>query len=225
MEDERGRPPLGVILAGGLATRMGGGDKGLVMLDGRPLMQHAMAALHPWADRILISANGPAARFAGLEWMGDAPVLPDTVPDRPGPLAGILAAMEWAAAHAPDHADILCVPCDTPFLPADLLPRLAAGRQAAGAAIALAAGPDGAGGWQRHPTVGLWPVALRRALRNALVVEGLRKVGAFAARHGVTLVRFPPGPGGRDPFLNVNSPGDLTGAVGSASTPAGEAHS
>lgn len=219
MDDKRARPPLGLILAGGRAARMGGGDKGLVMLGGWPLMRYALAALRPWTGQILVSANGPAARFAGYDWMADAHVLPDTVPDQPGPLAGILAAMEWAAAHRPDHEDILCVPCDAPILPADLLPRLADGRRAGGTAIALAAGPDGAGGWQRHPTVGLWPVALRQALRDALVMEGLRKVGAFAARHGATLIPFPPGPDGRDPFLNVNSPGDLAGAVGLAPPP------
>lgn len=211
-----GRPgpalPVGVALAGGLAHRMGSGDKGLRDLAGMPPLRRALQALRACTDIVLISANGPAGRFAALDWLSGVPVVADGDPGNPGPLAGILAAMDWTAIHAPDRTQVLCVPCDAPFLPLDLYPALAGALAKDGGRIAMAAGPDGDGGWRRHPTVALWPVDLRDALRRALREEGMRKVGAFAARHGVTEVRFPPRPDGIDPFFNINSPEDLARA-------------
>ena len=190
-------PPV-LLLAGGLGTRMGGGDKCLRLLGGTTLLEHVLARVAPQTGRVLLNANGDPARFARFGLM----VLPDTVPGQHGPLAGILAGMEFLAAHAPDVADLVSVPTDTPFLPRDLVRRLLEGRAAAGAEIACAASLGRA-----HPVVGLWPVRLARRLRHAIVEEGERGVARFAARFPLAEVAFPAGP--VDPFLNANRPEDL----------------
>ena len=154
---------IGLLLAGGRATRMGGGDKGLRLLAGRPILDHVIERLRPQLSRLLLNANGDPARFAayGLPVVGDSP------PDFAGPLAGVLAGLEWAAREAPDCPLLLSAPTDAPFLPRDLVRRLWAGREAEGADIAMAAS-----GGRTHPVVGLWPVALAPALRHALVDGG-----------------------------------------------------
>ncbi|MFA5582302.1 MAG: molybdenum cofactor guanylyltransferase MobA [Paracoccaceae bacterium] len=177
--------PPGVILAGGRARRMGGGDKGLQMLAGQTLLARITARLGPQVCKMALSANGPAERFAGL----GLPVLPDSV--GAGPLAGILAGMDWAAARG--DAALITVPGDTPFLPADLVMRL----QGAGFAMA-------ASGGVLHPTFGLWPVDLRDALRDALS-GGMRRVREFAQAHGAGTVDFPD----EAAFFNINTPQDL----------------
>jgi molybdopterin-guanine dinucleotide biosynthesis protein A len=192
------RQPSGVVLAGGLALRLGGGDKGLLPLDGRTILDHVIERLGPQVAALALNANGDPARFArfGLT------VLPDTLPGHPGPLAGVLAGLDWAAERG-DEA-IVTAAADTPFLPEDLVPRLLLAAETAGAPIALAATPDG-----RHPTFGLWPVALRHDLREALA-KGTRKVTDWADRHGAATARFPDTP--YDPFFNVNTPEDLARA-------------
>jgi molybdenum cofactor guanylyltransferase len=132
-------------------------------------------------------------------------VVPDPVPDFAGPLAGILAGLDWAAAHAPEVADIVSAPGDCPFLPDDLVARLAAARRGAGVPLACAR----SGEW-RHPVLGLWPVALRDDLRRALVAEKLHKIEAWTARHGVAIADWPATP--IDPFFNVNTPQDAAEA-------------
>ncbi|WP_323035945.1 molybdenum cofactor guanylyltransferase MobA [Pararhodobacter sp.] len=184
----------GVILAGGRATRMGGGDKALLPVAGRPMLAHVIARLAPQVTALALNANGDPARFADF----GLPVLPDPLPDQPGPLAGVLAGMEWAAAQGYTH--LLTVAGDTPFLPEDLVARLAK------AEFTLAASPDDTGRLRQHPTVGLWPVTLRESLRAALL-RGERKVGRWAAEHGAQSVVFTAQP---DPFFNVNTPDDLT---------------
>lgn len=192
------RPPC-VILAGGLARRMGGGDKGLLPLGGGTVLSAVLARLAPQAAPLALSANGDPSRFDALR----LPVLPDPLPGHPGPLAGILAAMGWAAGLGADA--VLTVPGDAPFLPPDLAARLAARVRASGApAVAASAG-------RTHPVAGLWPVALAGALREAIGRGDLR-VGAFARAQGATPVEFPVPPGGPDPFLNLNTPGDLAAA-------------
>lgn len=184
----------GVVLAGGRARRMGGGDKGLLPLAGRPVLAHVLARLAPQVWPIAINANGDPARFAAF----DLPVLPDTVPGQPGPLAGLLAGMDWAAGLGADH--LVTVAADTPFLPPDLVVRLhAAGR------FALAASDPG-DGMRVHPVCGLWPVALRDPLRAALKA-GQRRVLGWALDHGAVSVAFASDP--VDPFFNLNTPGDL----------------
>ncbi len=194
--------PLGVILAGGLATRMGGGDKALRELRGKPILAHVIERLRPQVAGLALNANGDPARFA--EWM--LPVLPDTVEGYAGPLAGVLAGLDWAAEMGAES--IVTVAADTPFFPGDLAQRLAAGAEAAGASIALAATPEG-DRVNRHPTFGLWPTALREDLRAALE-DGLRKVVLWTDRHGAATVTFPAEP--FDPFFNINTPEDLAQA-------------
>lgn len=193
--------PLGVVLAGGLARRMGGGDKARLRIGGRTIIERVLARLKPQCAALILNANGDPARFAdtGLA------VVPDSVPDFAGPLAGILAGLDWAAREAPDVADIVSVPGDCPFLPEDLVARLSAARTREAAPLACAR----SGEW-RHPVVGLWPVALRGDLRQALVAEGMRKIEAWTARHGVAVADWPAVP--VDPFFNINTPDDAAEA-------------
>lgn len=197
------RPPA-IILAGGRATRLGGGDKGLLDLDGRPMLARIIDRLAPQCDGLALNANGDPARFARL----GLPVLADGLPGLPGPLAGILAGMDWAAARGADR--VVSVAGDTPFLPADLVARLAAQGAAQEAAqgngIVLAASRDGTGAVVDHPVCGLWPVALRGDLL-AFLQEGERRVRRFAGCHGATRAVWDAG--AADPFFNVNTPGDL----------------
>lgn len=192
---------LGVILAGGLARRMGGGDKPLLMLAGQPLLTHLAHRLRPQCESIILNANGDVSRFAGM----GLPVVPDPVPDHPGPLAGLLAAMDWAIENKPSIDWIISVPGDTPFIPMDLVARLHAARNSSGNAIVCAA----SGAW-RHYTTGLWPVSLRDDLHRAVTLEGVRRVEDWAKRHGLTAVSWPEEP--IDPFFNINTPGDLDAA-------------
>ena len=185
-----------IILAGGRATRMGGGDKGLLLLADQPLMAHVIARLAPQCDPLAINANGDPARFSqfGLA------VLPDTLPGQPGPLAGVLAGMEWAAAMGAPA--VITAAADTPFLPEDLAERLQASAGASGLCLAACGG-------QLHPTFGLWPTALRHDLRAALM-GGLRKLRLWASNHGANTAPFPATP--FDPFFNINTPEDLVEA-------------
>lgn len=192
-------PVLGLILAGGLARRMGGGDKPLLRLGDRTLLDHVVARLAGQCGAgLCLNANGDPARFFGFP----GPVLPDPLPGHPGPLAGILAGLEHAAALG--AGDVLSVSGDAPFLPGDLAARLVAARAGTGARIALAAS-----GGRQHYTVALWPAALRADLR-AYLEAGERRVGGFIARHPAATVPWPEGPG--DPFLNINTPEDLAAA-------------
>jgi len=191
-------PPLGVILAGGRATRMGGGDKGLLPLGGVTLLDRVIARLSPQVADLALNANGDPARFAptGL------PVLQDSIDGFVGPLAGVLAGLDWAASKGVET--IVTAAADTPFFPADLVPRLQLAVEGMDAPLALAASANG-----RHPTFGLWPVALRDDLRAALE-GGLRKVVLWTDQHGAATAEFPGAD--PDPFFNVNTPEDLAQA-------------
>jgi molybdopterin-guanine dinucleotide biosynthesis protein A len=200
-----GAAPPGVILAGGRAERMGGADKALLPLGGATLLAHVTARLAPQCGPLALSANGDPARFAAL----GLPVLPDRLPADvaafPGPLAGLLAGMDWAAALG--RTCLVTAAADTPFLPVDLVLRLRAAGGPDGPAVA--ASPDGEGRLRRHPTFGLWPVALRDDLR-AVLAAGERKLGLWADRQGARIAAFPADPD--DPFFNVNTPEDLARA-------------
>lgn len=198
-------PTLGLVLAGGLARRMGGGDKARIKIGGITILDRVLARLKPQCARVILNANGNPARFADT----GLPVVADSVPDFAGPLAGILAGLDWAAAHAPASEWLASVPGDCPFLPRDLVARLHEARTDAGAALACAR----SGEW-RHPVVGLWPVALREDLRRAVIVEGLRKIEIWTARHGVAIADWPAEP--VDPFFNVNTPDDAAQAAAAA---------
>jgi molybdenum cofactor guanylyltransferase len=195
-------PTIGLVLAGGLARRMGGGDKARIRIGGATILERVLARLEPQCSRLIINANGDPARFADT----GLPVVADSVPDFAGPLAGILAGLDWAAGNAPDLAWLVSVPGDCPFLPKDLLARLHEARVAAGTPLACAR----SGEW-RHPVVGLWPIALRDDLRHALVEGGLRKIELWTERHGVALADWPDTP--VDPFFNVNTPEDAARAI------------
>ncbi|KLK93274.1 molybdopterin-guanine dinucleotide biosynthesis protein A [Microvirga vignae] len=192
---------LGVILAGGLARRMGGGDKPLLMLQGQTLLGHVKQRLAPQCGCVILNANGEPSRFIAT----GLPVVADSVPDHPGPLAGILTALEWTARNQPAIEWVVSVPGDTPFIPADLVERLHAARSTAQSAVAYAAS-----GPQEHYTTGLWPVALRHDLRHALTVKGMRRVEDWAKAQGAATATWPIEP--FDPFFNINTPEELDAA-------------
>ncbi len=194
----------GVLLAGGQSRRMGGGDKALRLLGPQTLLDHVIDRVRPQVAALVLNANGDPLRFAryGL------PVVPDSIADFAGPLAGILAGLDWAAANRPDCALVVSLATDAPFLPADLVARLVEGMTDAGAELACAASCG-----QPHPVIGLWPVHLREALREAVVAEGIRKVDLWTARYRLATVPFPDEIGGVDPFFNANRPADLDRAA------------
>jgi molybdopterin-guanine dinucleotide biosynthesis protein A len=196
-----GPPTPGVLLAGGLARRMGGGDKPMRQIGGRTILDRVIARLAPQCDGLILNANGDPARFAAF----DLPVVPDTVQDFPGPLAGILAALDWTAANRPDVGWILSAAADCPFLPRDLVARLHQARTAQDAQLAVAASAG-----QTHPVIGLWSVSLREQLRHALVVEDIRKIDRWTARYRLATVTWPVEP--LDPFFNANTMDDIAEA-------------
>lgn len=192
---------LGVLLAGGLARRMGGGDKPMKTIGGRTILERVIARLAPQCDGLILNANGDPARFASF----GLPVVADTVEGFPGPLAGVLTALDWVAAHRPDIEWVLSTATDCPFLPRDLVDRLQHARMKEQAQLAVAAS-----GGQVHPVIGLWNVALRGELRHALVVEDVRGVGRWTARYKLATVTWPIEP--LDPFFNANTIEDIAEA-------------
>jgi molybdenum cofactor guanylyltransferase len=191
----------GVLLAGGLARRMGGGDKPMRQIGGRTILERVIARLKPQCDGLILNANGDPARFAAF----GLPVISDNVVDFPGPLAGILAALDWAAANRPNVKWILSAAADCPFLPRDLVSRLHRALHEQDAQLAVAAS-DG----QSHPVIGLWSVGLREELRHALVVEDIRKIDRWTARYRLATVTWPTTP--LDPFFNANTVEDIAEA-------------
>ena len=191
----------GVLLAGGLARRMGGGDKPMRSIAGKTILERVIARLKPQCAGLILNANGDPARFAGF----GLPVIADTVADFPGPLAGILAALDWMAEHRPEVKHVLSAAADCPFLPRDLVARLTAARATEAAELAVAAS-----GGQSHPVIGLWKVALREELRHALTVESIRRIDRFTARYRLATVSWPTSP--VDPFFNANTAEDLAEA-------------
>jgi molybdopterin-guanine dinucleotide biosynthesis protein A len=192
---------IGVLLAGGLARRMGGGDKSLAMLGGEPLLARAISRLAPQCDELILNANGDPARFKAF----GLTVVADTVPGFAGPLAGVLAALDWTAANRSEVEWAISAPTDCPFLPHDLSARLHRARQDEHAQLAVAAS-----GGRSHPVVALWPVSLRDEIRHALTVADERKVDRYTARYALATVSWPTDP--VDPFFNVNSADDLAAA-------------
>ena len=193
---------VGLLLAGGQSRRMGGGDKALRLLGGIPLLERVIERLRPQVDALVLNANGDPTRFANFA----LPVAADTVPGFVGPLAGVLAGLDWAVSHRPDCPYVVSAATDAPFLPIDLVARLAEALDEAGADLACAAS-----GGRSHPVFGLWPVRLRDDLRRAVVDQGIYKVDLWTARHQLTTVSFPMQP--VDPFFNANRPEDLETAA------------
>ncbi|MBV9741374.1 MAG: molybdenum cofactor guanylyltransferase MobA [Hyphomicrobiales bacterium] len=198
---------VAVLLAGGLARRMGGGDKPLRKIGEKTLLAHVIERLRPQCDALMLNANGERERFSAF----GLPVVADSIEGFAGPLAGVLAGLDWTAAHASASGYVVSVATDTPFLPPDLVTRLHASRAAAEARLASAAS-----GGRTHPVIGLWPVDIREELRRALLEEGVRKIDLFTARHKLAIAEWPVLP--YDPFFNTNAPDDLAKAEGIART-------
>ena len=192
---------VAVLLAGGLSRRMGGQDKMLRDLGGKSILARVVARIKPQADRLLLNANGDAARFADFS----LPVAADVIEGHPGPLAGVLTGMEWVRANAPDCPWVVTAPTDAPFLPRDLVQRLVAAVEAEGADMACASS-----GGRHHPVCGLWPVRLAGELRRAMLEEDIRKVDIWTARYRLAVADWPTDP--VDPFFNANRPEDLAEA-------------
>ncbi len=188
----------GVLLAGGLSRRMGGGDKSLRTLGGRSILERIVATARPQVGPLVLNANGDPERFAAF----GLPVAADVVEGFAGPLAGVLTGMEWARANAPDCRWLASFATDAPFIPADLVARLAAAVEREGADLACARS-----GGQEHPVFGLWRVDLADDLRRAMVEEDMRKVDAWTARYRLAVADFATDP--VDPFFNTNRPADL----------------
>jgi molybdenum cofactor guanylyltransferase len=198
---EAGSAVVGVLLAGGLARRMGGGDKCLRPLGDRPILAQVIERARPQVAGLVLNANGDPGRFADF----GLPVVADVVEGFAGPLAGVLTGMEWSRAHRPDCPWIATVATDTPFFPGDLVARMLSAVEPAGADLACAAS-----GGRAHPVFGLWPVRLADDLRAAMVEERIRKVDVWTARHRLVEVAFAVDP--IDPFFNTNRPEDLAEA-------------
>ncbi len=192
---------VGILLAGGRARRMGGGDKCLRRLGGKTLLAHAVARLEPQVGPLVLSANGDAGRFDeyGLT------VVADVIEGFAGPLAGILTGLQWAREHAPDCPWMVSAPTDTPFLPVDLVASMKLAVDEIGADLACAMSRG-----RSHPVVGLWPVRLADELRQALIGEDIRKIDRWTARYRLATAEFPADP--VDPFFNANRPEDLAEA-------------
>jgi len=190
-----------VLLAGGLARRMGGGDKPMRTIAGKTILERVIARLSPQCDGLVLNANGDPARFAAF----GLPVIKDTIDGFPGPLAGILAGLDWFALHRPEVKWVLSAAADCPFLPRDLVARLEAERATQNAELAVAAS-----GGQTHPVIGLWSVRRRSELRYALVEEDIRKIDRWTARYPLATVTWPSAP--LDPFFNANTVEDIAEA-------------
>jgi molybdopterin-guanine dinucleotide biosynthesis protein A len=199
---EAARPAVvGVLLAGGQARRMGGGDKNLRPLGGRPILARVIARTAPQVRALVLNANGDPQRFAAF----GLPVAADLIAGFAGPLAGVLTGMAWARTHRPDCPWIATIATDTPFFPLDLVARLLAAVEVENAELACAAS-----GGRAHPVFGLWPVGLEDQLRAAMEGEDIRKVDVWTARYRLAMVEFPTAP--VDPFFNTNRPEDLAEA-------------
>ena len=193
---------LGVLLAGGRSERMGGGDKCLVELGGRPLLAHAIERLRPQVASLVLNANGDARRFARF----DLPVVADTVTGFAGPLAGILAGMLFARDRMAGIRYVATAATDSPFFPGDLVARLSAALEGGhDLAIARCGGRD-------YPVFGLFPIGLAGDLAEFLATSRNLAVMAWIDRHASSVVEFGAPGGAPDPFINVNAPDDLAAA-------------
>lgn len=189
---------VGVLLAGGQSRRMGGGDKSLRCLAGRPILEHVLERVSGQVGHLVLNANGDPERFAAY----GLPVVEDVVAGQPGPLAGVLTGMFWARANAPDARWILTVATDAPFVPMDLVARLGSIIERDNADLGCASS-----GGRHHPVIGLWPVALAEALKAAIETDGIRKVDRWTAGYRLAVVDYADEP--VDPFFNVNRPEDI----------------
>jgi molybdenum cofactor guanylyltransferase len=196
-----GRDAVGVLLAGGLARRMGGGDKCLQQLGGKSLLAHSIENAQGQVSPLIINAAGDPSRFAEF----GLPVVADVIEGFAGPLAGVLTGMEWAKENVPDAEWIVTFPTDAPFFPKDLVGRLLDAVVGLGAEIVSARSND-----RTHPVFALWPIRLADELRKAMIEEDMRKIDRWTARYNIIHVDWPIEP--FDPFFNINRPEDLARA-------------
>jgi molybdenum cofactor guanylyltransferase len=184
---------VGILLAGGLSRRMGGGDKNLLNLGGRPILEHVIERVKPQVSPLILNANGDPDRFRSY----NLPVVADVIDGYAGPLAGILTGMEWAAEHAPDCPWLASFPTDAPFLPQNLVRQLLEAVEREDAEMACAISGD-----RTHPPIAVWPVALRTQLRKAMIDEDMRKIDLWTSRYKIAHVAFDDPD--MDPFFNIN---------------------
>ena len=191
-------PIVGILLAGGLSRRMGGGDKNLLQLGGKSILRHVIERIAPQVDTLILNANGDAGRFAeyGL------PVVGDVIDGYAGPLAGILTGLEWASVNAPSCEWVVTFATDAPFVPKNLVAELLNSIEANGADMACAMSKD-----RTHPPFAIWPIRLKDALRAAMIDEGMRKIDLWTSRYKIDHVPFEGE--GIDPFFNINNPDNL----------------
>jgi molybdopterin-guanine dinucleotide biosynthesis protein A len=189
------KPPA-VILAGGRSSRMGGGDKCLLPVNGKSLIAHILDALTPQTSDMLININSDPAAFLKF----GLPVLPDVIGGFQGPLAGLLTGMLWSRRRHPRQPYLLSVASDVPFLPGDLVARLSQGLADQHADIAIASCPQGT-----HPTIGLWPVDLAERLEHDLMETNIRSMHQWIGTFRVARAEF-----ASAALANVNTPADLT---------------
>ncbi|MBT4890688.1 MAG: molybdenum cofactor guanylyltransferase MobA [Rhodospirillales bacterium] len=196
-------PIVGVLLAGGLARRMGGGDKPLKTLGGRPILDQVIERSSSQVDTLILNANGEHDRFKdyGLE------IVADVIEGYAGPLAGVLTGMEWARSHIPKARWLVSFACDAPFFPTDMVSRLIAEQEKSGTQMACAHSNG-----RSHPVFALWPVSLVDDLRMAMVEENIRKIDLWTSRYNNVQVEFDNVRENVDPFFNINRPDDLAEA-------------
>ena len=189
---------VGILLAGGLSRRMGGGDKNLLQLGGKSILRHVVERIAPQVDTLILNANGDAGRFAeyGL------PVVGDVIDGYAGPLAGVLTGLEWASVNSPSCEWVATFATDAPFVPKNLVVELLNSIEANGADMACAMSKD-----RTHPPFAIWPIRLKDALRAAMVDEEMRKIDLWTARYKIVHVPFEEK--GIDPFFNINKPDNL----------------
>ena len=191
-------PIVGILLAGGLSRRMGGGDKNLLQLGGKSILRHVIERIAPQVDTLILNANGDADRFAeyGL------PVVGDVIDGYAGPLAGVLTGLEWASVNSPSCEWVATFATDAPFVPKNLVVELLNSIEANGADMACAMSKD-----RTHPPFAIWPIRLKDALRAAMIDEEMRKIDLWTARYKIVHVPFEEE--GIDPFFNINKPDNL----------------
>lgn len=197
------RPVTGVLLAGGLGRRMGGGDKPLKSLGGRPILDMVVERAKPQVDRLMLNVNGNTERFAHYH----LPLVEDVIDGYAGPLAGILTGMEWSRREVPDAEWMVSFATDAPFFPLDMAARLIDDVQVHAAQMACAMTKG-----RTHPVFAVWPISLSDELRCAMMDEDVRKIDLWTARYGIRHVAFEFSEPDVDPFFNINRPEDLVEA-------------
>lgn len=206
MPDKKNKKVTGVVLAGGRARRMGGGDKCLLLLKSQPILKYVINRAKPQVEQLVLNVNGEPSRFNDF----GLPLVSDSVPDFAGPLAGVLAGLDWSVKHTPESQWVVTFASDTPFFPVNLVNRFLKVVEEQSFSLACASSNH-----RSHPVFGIWPVKLRDELRYALIHENIRRIDEWTGRYTLSEVNFDGN--GIDPFFNINKPEDLEYAAAYAS--------